>query len=271
MSFDLEWAKLLLTLLTAVSAAIWAIWKWSAERKADRRAEQNRLTALYVNPFLFACHDLQSRLYNILCRGGLGALRIRGKHAEELLYLVAQYFAFEPFVLRYTPYGTDPRLLKLIEQIRNDFASAATAEDIDPWCIFRLRQRALGRAVLVSRQADGEGDLDVIPLIDFEKRIQDQAESLQVKEALSNLEGVESIVELAPRTRRRLAEVQSHLVEILDYLEDELQDLRTSKSGSIIQKIKGTTPSRPILGNRRSRALDSECTRWRDDPAQPLS
>ena len=77
--------------LLTVLAGLWALWKWSDKRREDRRVEQNRLAALYMNPFLFACEELQSRLYNILCLGGLGPLRKRHEYpyAKETLYFGA--------------------------------------------------------------------------------------------------------------------------------------------------------------------------------------
>jgi hypothetical protein len=191
---NVDWGKVL-TVLTPVAAGLWAVWRWIAERRADRRSERNRLAAQYVSPFLFACQDLQSRLYNILCRGGLNLLALRPNAPEELLYLVAQYFAFEPLVLRYTPYGTDPKLLRLIERVRDGFASAKSEHDMDPWCIFRHQQRALGQFVLVHRHDEPQMALDVMPLTRFVTEIgnddQAKAKSLRVEKALSSLKDVD--------------------------------------------------------------------------------
>jgi hypothetical protein len=72
--------------LIPVVMGLWAIWTWSQEREQERTNERARLAALYVNPFLSACEDLQSRIYNILERGGLRTLRKRypdGAYAEK--------------------------------------------------------------------------------------------------------------------------------------------------------------------------------------------
>jgi hypothetical protein len=42
--------------------ALWAVWTWSQDREQERLKERARLAALYVNPFLSACEDLQSRI-----------------------------------------------------------------------------------------------------------------------------------------------------------------------------------------------------------------
>ena len=64
------------------------------DREQERLKERARLAALYVNPFLSACEDLQSRIYHILALGGLRALRQRypdGAYAAETLYLIVRY------------------------------------------------------------------------------------------------------------------------------------------------------------------------------------
>jgi len=97
------------------------------QREKDRLTERHRLAALYVNPFLFACEDLQSRLYNILCGGGLGVLRQQyrnGRHAVELIYLIARYFAYEELLIRYSPYGVDGKYLVAFEAFETHFPPA---------------------------------------------------------------------------------------------------------------------------------------------------
>jgi hypothetical protein len=260
---NVDWGKVL-TVLTPVAAGLWAVWRWIAERRADRRSERNRLAAQYVSPFLFACQDLQSRLYNILCRGGLNLLALRPNAPEELLYLVAQYFAFEPLVLRYTPYGTDPKLCRLIERVRDGFASAKSKHDMDPWCIFRHQQRALGQFVLVHRHDEPQMALDVMPLTRFVTEIGNDAKSLQVDRALCSLRDVDHVCKLEPpRSRQRLAEVQDRLVDLLDYLEDALRGRRSSWRRSLVRKLRLTR-----RGGARYSALDlGHCQGgWHDCP-----
>jgi hypothetical protein len=63
--------------LIPVTMGLWAVWTWSQEREQERLTKRARLAALYVNPFMSACEDLQSRIYNILERRGLRKLRER--------------------------------------------------------------------------------------------------------------------------------------------------------------------------------------------------
>src|SRR6267142_4181403 len=83
--------------LIPVTMGLWALWTWSQEREQERLSKRARLAALYVNPFMSACEDLQSRIYNILELRGLRKLRERypdGAYAEEILYLIVRYFGW---------------------------------------------------------------------------------------------------------------------------------------------------------------------------------
>ena len=54
-----------------VAVGLWAVWTWSRTQEAERHTRRDRLAALFVNPFMSACEDLQSRIYSILELGGL--------------------------------------------------------------------------------------------------------------------------------------------------------------------------------------------------------
>jgi hypothetical protein len=74
-----------------------AVWTWSQEREQDRLTKRARLAALYVNPFMSACEDLQSRIYNILELRGLHKMRgaIQTElMPREILYLIVRYFGW---------------------------------------------------------------------------------------------------------------------------------------------------------------------------------
>jgi hypothetical protein len=220
---SVEWAALLVTLATGLLGAGWAVWKWGRDRSRERLVERTQLASRYVTPFLFACEDLQSRLYNLLCRSGLDPLRKRKnyRYAEETLYLVAQYFAYEPFILRYTPYGTDPKALELLQTIRQDFATDRFG--VDPWCIFRPHQKALGQLVLASRKGEQMMDVDVVTLLEFEELVDiGDIDRLYMEDALTALKEAANIYSLSPATRGRLSTIQGDLVDLLEYLEEKL-------------------------------------------------
>ena len=84
---------ILIPTLVALIVLATGFWQWRADRREARRMERDRLAALYVNPFLEAREELQSRLYNFLELGGIQTLSARfpdGSHSTETLYLIAR-------------------------------------------------------------------------------------------------------------------------------------------------------------------------------------
>jgi hypothetical protein len=202
--------------------ALWAIWTWAQDREQERQKERTRLAALYVNPFLSACEDLQSRIYNLLERGGLRALRQRypdGAYAAETLYLIVRYFGWETVVHRYGPYTQDPVVTRLAEAVRSAFATVDTALPVGPFNFYHPEQRALGKMIMRRMTGQYGVEFDTISSYEFQERL--------ASPPLSNSEAVQQSLE-ALRTavddgdlpgRARLATAQHHLVALLHYLE----------------------------------------------------
>jgi hypothetical protein len=227
----------LFTILTAIVTAGWAVWRFTEDRRHHRRTERDRLAGLYVNPFLVACEDLQSRLYNILHLKGLGALRGEDlqsqHHPAETLYLIAQYFGWERRVLRYGPYTTDPKVMRLVLAIRATFATdrdkakpAPATAPLDPelagaFCFFRIRQEALGQIAVQRVDSSSESEFESVGSVAFQDALEEPAfaEMASVQKTLSALEETRN-VELLPG-RWRLAEVQNYLLGLLDHIEAE--------------------------------------------------
>ena len=112
--------------LIGVIPAVWAIWTWAHEREKERMATRQRMVALYVYPFLSACEDLQSRIYNILALNGLRVLRKRypdASYADETLYLIVRYFGWVAAMHRYGTHSQDPEVVHLTEAVHNAFAT----------------------------------------------------------------------------------------------------------------------------------------------------
>jgi len=220
------------TLLIATVGGVWTFWKWRADVKTNRQ----RMDGLYVNPLMFAAQDLQSRLYNLLDYEGLGPLRAKKRRYEvETLYLIARYFAFEVQMLRFT--NLDVGLIGHTEAVREVFAdNADTDRDrADPWCIFRTTQNALGQSIIEWRQGE-VGFADTKSLVEFEQLVNEGlSERLGLKEALESLRNATTIKDLQPRSRRRLADVQSALVDVLDHLEARVS-AQTGETFSLFPK-----------------------------------
>jgi len=114
---------------------LWAIWTWSQQREQERLSDRDRLTALYVNPFLSACEDLQSRIYNILELDGLRKLQTRypdKSYGEETLYLIVRYFGWAVVIQRYSPYAHDQVVTRLAEGVRDILRPSMTSFPWEP-------------------------------------------------------------------------------------------------------------------------------------------
>jgi hypothetical protein len=209
--------------LITLATAVWAFWEWSHARDQERKKERERMAALYVNPFLSACDDLQSRIYNILELKGLKALRQRypdGSYAEETLYLIVRYFGWLATVMRYSPFPQDLELIHCTEAVRDAFASSKYP--VGPFTFFSPEQKALGKIVMQRFRGQHGIELDTIAFYDFKDRLNSpplcESNSLnQSLEALRKAKNAESL-----KGRERLARVQNHLVNLLTDQEDKL-------------------------------------------------
>lgn len=206
--------------LFPVATAFWAIWTWAHEHEVDRMRERVRMVALYVNPFLSACEDLQSRIYNLLNLNGLATLRQRypdGTYAEETLYLIIRFFGWLSTVRRYGPYTQDPVVIRLSEAVRNAFATADYP--VGPFAFFRPEQKELGKMVMDRFEGQYGIELDTVPWYMFMEKLESAplTDSLAIRQSIQALRETEDIATLPGR--ERLAEVQSHLVDLLRYME----------------------------------------------------
>ena len=217
MKFPMQW-------LIPAATAIWGIWTWAHNEERARTIEKKRLSALYVNPFMAACEDLQSRIYSILKLDGLPTLRRRysdGSHAEETLYLIVRYFGWLMTVERHGEYTKSPVVMELASAVRSAFSISTAPHEVGPFNFFYPEQRALGKMVMVAREGQYGLENDTISLYDFKARlaVPPLSESEAVTETLAALRETENASSLAGR--HRLAEAQGHLVDLLNYLEAE--------------------------------------------------
>src|ERR671919_983811 len=209
--------------LIPVAMGLWAVWTWAQEQDRERLAERARVAALYVNPFLSACEDLQSRIYHILELRGLRTLRKRypdGAYAEEILYLIVRYFGWAAALSRYSPYSQDPVVIRLAEAVRDAFATTDAGFPVGPFNFFHPEQKALGKMVMSPMQGQHGMELDTISSYEFRERLASPAlsSSQSVQQSLEALRSAEDAAALPGR--RRLEKAQHHLVDLLHYLEE---------------------------------------------------
>jgi hypothetical protein len=210
--------------LIPIAMGLWAIWSWVQEQEQARALERVRLTALYVNPFLSACEDLQSRIYHILEREGLRTLQARypdGTYAEETFYLIARYFGWAVVLQRYSPYSQDPMVIRLAEAVRDAFATTDAESPVGPFNFFHPEQKALGKIVMNRMEGQHGIEFDTISSYEFTTRLatpplSDSQSVRQSLEALRTARGADSL-----QGWQRLEKAQHHLVDLLQYLESK--------------------------------------------------
>ena len=208
--------------LVAVVPAMWALWTWAEELRKERVHTRERTIALYVNPFLSACEDLQSRIYNILELNGLRMLKKRypdGSYADETIYLIVRYFGWAAAMHRYGTHTRDREVIRLTEAVHNAFATPKYK--VGAFTFFRPEQKALGKLVMQRFEGQYGIELDTIPYYSFRNQLLEppMAESEAIKETLEALRKARSAKTL--EGRQRLAEAQSYLVDLLEYLEEK--------------------------------------------------
>lgn len=208
--------------LIPMAMGIWAVWTWTHDQELRRSKERERVIALYVNPFLSACEDLQSRIYNILELRGLQALQKHypdGAYAEETLYLIARYFGWMATMHRYGPYVKDARVIQLAEAVRTAFATADAEHPAGPFNFFHTEQKALGKLVMHRMTGQYGVELDTISYYEFKRCLSAPplSESESVRHSLEALRNTGDAHSLPGH--ERLREAQHHLVDLLAYIE----------------------------------------------------
>ena len=217
MAFPTAW-------LVPAATAVWAVWTWAHQHSLEREKERQRVTALYVNPFLSACEDLQSRIYKLLELDGLAALGNRypdGSYAEETLYLIVRFFGWLAAVTRYGPYTQDPEVTRLAVAVRRAFATSRNQRyPVGPFNFFSAEQRALGKMVMHSMEGEYGHEMDTISYYEFREILRSSDSLLQseaVQQTLETLRNADTVDDIAGR--ERLAEAQNKLVDLLNYVE----------------------------------------------------
>jgi hypothetical protein len=226
----MDWLKLshpIAIIIAAIITIMWAVIVWRKQRNKELDEERKRLSALYINPFMMSCEELQSRLYNILKLNGLNVLKERqpdGSYAEETVYLILNYFGWVNCIYRYGPYAQNNNVIDKIKKIRKLFGTGYYG--IGAFYFPRHHQTALGKSI--TRRVHGEFAFEFDPLSLYEfreklthpvfrenKYIDDTIEG--IRNAAERLEGLE------PKERERLAQIQCNLINLLEYLEGELK------------------------------------------------
>ena len=224
---------LVFSILSAVTAAVWSVWTWREEQQKERQLKRDQESALFVNSYIMAAEELQTRLYSMLEEDELAFYKkqypepyeIGSPYAIEILYRLSQYFGWAQRNFRYGPYTNDPRAIELLRMIgetlenRSKFPGDAFRFTID-------ERVSLGTAV-VRRAGDATALLptfESITVFEFQEEINDKSS----KDSPYQSRAVRSTLAAIDRADRpealegfeRLAVLQNLLVDLLTYLED---------------------------------------------------
>ena len=225
----------ILSVLSALAAAVWSVWTWSDEQHKGRQLKRDQEAALYLNPFLIVTEELQSRLYSMLEEDELAFYKkeypdeyeFGSPAAIEILYRLSQYFGWAHHTFRYGPYTKDPRVIELIRKIGETFESRSKF----PGDAFRFsidERSSLGEAVVrrVGEVTAVRPVFESIPLFQFEEEINDErnkhAPLYQSKAVRCTLAAIDRADQAeALEGHERLAVLQNVLVDLLAYLESK--------------------------------------------------
>ena len=209
--------------LVPAATAIWAVATWAHEHALQRDKKRARVTALYVNPFLSACEDLQARIYKLLELDGLSLLQQRypdGTYADETLYLIVRLFGWLAIIHRHGPYTQDAVVIRHATGVRRAFGTSSPGYPIGPFNFFPAEQKALGKMVMHEAEGEHGRELDTISFYEFREIVNSEyrmPQSPAVQQTLENLRSATCIEDI--EGKERLAEAQHHLVDLLEYLE----------------------------------------------------
>lgn len=224
---------LILSVLSATGAAIWTVWTWSERQEEEKTQKRNQIAALYINPFLFAAHELQVRLDDILNQQELeffkqeypDADEIGSPEALELLYVLVKFFGWYWYVYRYGPYTKDKKVIELIAKIIRNFANRKDFAG-DAFYFSFSEQRSLGQTfVKVFGRADSiYPEFEAIPLYEFATELRDNIQKdrplyqnvIKTIQVIDRAEGIEQL-----EGRDRLIVIHNDLIDLLDYLESQ--------------------------------------------------
>ena len=263
----------MLSVLSALAAAIWSVWTWSEEQQKDRQIKRDQEAALYVNSFILALEELQSLLYRILEEDELAFYKqeyleqyeFGSPAAIEILYHLSQYFGWVYRIYRYGPYTKDPRVVELIRELGQTWSSRRFAGEAFR---FSLDERvALGEAV-VRHVGEVTAVLPVfesIPLYQFQADISDPKspyaalyQSKAIRCTLAAIDRAEQAEAL--EGYERLAVVQPLLVDLLAYLESRegfsvfIEEHRKARRRGAQSRVSpGQAPMPTILHQSRGR------------------
>ena len=252
---------LILSILSAVTAAVWSVWTWREDQEKQRRLKRDQESALFVNSFIQALEELQSRLYSILEEDDLAFFKKEypekyeygSPFAIEVLYRLSKYYGWGYYTFRYGPYTNDPVVIELVRKIGDTFES----HSLFPGNAFRFTYEervALGISV-VRRTGDVMDSIPIfesITLFQFQEELSDKSskgsqlyQSRAVRRTLAAIDGADRAEAL--EGVERLSVLHNLLIDLISYLED-MEGFSVSAEKRQRARLRGTAAEAlPVL------------------------
>ncbi len=194
----------------------WDLWlpeflTWRRQQAVTR----SQVLATYRDPILLAAYDFQSRLYNVIRKGGLRYMQQveQEQYAiDSTLYVAAQYFAWAEILRQRIRLLNYPELSQAL-----DLVSESVADTESGLRIFRLQQREIGERMLV---LDGKGgEQRVLNYTEFLDQLHDEPSS-PLSRSLEPLRRAINGVEANRAMLDRLKPIQHALVKLIKRIDD---------------------------------------------------
>lgn len=227
-------ATLILSILSAATAAVWSIWTWREEQEKQRKLRRDQESAIFVNSFIQALEELQSRLYGVLERDNLALYKkeypeqyeFGSPFAFEVLYRLSKYFGWTYRSFRYGPYTKDAAVIELVRKMSETLEDRSQFEG-DAFRFTYEERVALGEAV-VRRTGDVIGSIPIfesITLFHFIEEFKDEKSKRAFLYGCRSVRLTLAAIDKADHPEAleggdRLAILQNLLVDLLTYLED---------------------------------------------------
>jgi hypothetical protein len=226
---------LVFSFLSALAAAVWSVWTWREDQERQRSLKRDQESALFVNSYIVALEELQSRLYGILEKDDLAFYKkeypekyeFGSPFAIEVLYRFSKYCGWTYRTFRYGPYTNDPVVIELVRKIGETLESRSRF----PGEAFRFtyEERVALGDVVVRRTGDVMGAIPVFESITVFQFFEEMSDKLSkhaqifqsrcVRRTLAAIDQADQAEAL--EGVERLAVLQNHLIDLLTYLEDK--------------------------------------------------
>jgi hypothetical protein len=206
--------------VVALGTAMVTGWNSMAIEKLKTAAQREKEVSGLREPMARAAYDLQSRLFNILRQGVIGAYLVNGNDREKsyfinnTAFLIGQYLCWTELIRReiqFIDLGSDQKTSELIKLQDKLYSIWNSDKQSKTFRLFAGEQRAIGEALVKTGgkgpECIGYGEF----LTTFTQGKNALIDDLRID--------VSSLAQNLDQTKERLLKLQHALVDLLDFLD----------------------------------------------------